>query len=145
MKKIFIVFIIVICLLIFVGTTCLAEKTITPGEFWNRLVNLDRNGNKISEIIKKTYIKGIGEGIFITSAIIDLSTIDNEGKIFDQVYFILEHNEEIMRIMDNLYKDPANVNIRLNWMCIIACDKLKGEDVESLIQDARMLGLLPGF
>lgn len=147
MKKITIIFIIVICILTFIGDACLAEKTIKPGEFWNRLINLDRYGNKISDLIKKTYIKGLGEGLFITSAIIefDISKIDTEGKMFDYVCFILEHNEEIMKIMDNLYKDPANVNIRLNWMCLIACDKLKGADVEELIQDGRILGLLPGF
>ena len=46
--------------------------------------------------------------------------------------------------MDNLYKEPANALIKLDWMCRIAYSKLRGEDVESLIRVGRVLGeILP--
>ena len=115
---------------------------MSPREFWNGLTKLDRNGVKISEFVIKNYIRGIGKGILLTSTIIDLNKLDFD-KICDHAYFVLQYNEEIMRIMDDLYEDPANVNIKLDWMCLIAYSKLKGEDVELLIKDGRILGLLP--
>lgn len=39
--------------------------------------------------------------------------------------------------MDDLYKDPANTYIKLAPIIEIACQKLKGEDVEPLLQKAR--------
>ena len=60
--------------------------------------------------------------------------------------FILENNQEIMEIMDDLYKDPANVKIKLDWMCITAVIKLVGGDFEVKLQAGRLLGiLLEGF
>ena len=149
MKRIVIIFTIVCVLLSFVGVAYPAEETIKPpkpGDFWNRLVNLDEMiGHKISDTMKGLYIKGVAQGILLTLGLIDLSEIDKEGIIIDYGYFILKHIEEIRRIMDDLYKDPANVNIQISWMCGVATDKLKGEDVEDLIQDYRMMGLIPGF
>jgi len=142
MKKIIIISIIVFCLLSFMEISFLAEETMSPGEYWNSLTKLDRNGVKISELVKKNYIRGIGKGILLTVTIIDLNELDFD-KICDDADFVLQYNEEIMRIMDDLYKDPANVNIKLDWMCLIAYSKLKGEDVELLIKDGRTLGLLP--
>jgi|SRR5665648_62659 len=142
MKKIIIISIIACCLLSFMEISCLAEKPMSPGEYWTGLTKLDRNGVKISELVKKNYIRGIGKGILSTVTIIDLNELDFD-KICDHANFVLQYNEEIMKIMDDLYKDPANVNIKLDWMCLIAYSKLKGEDVELLIKDGRTLGLLP--
>ena len=140
MKKIAFVFIIVFSLISFVKFSCLAEEIPKPGEVWSSFLKLDTIcGHKISNTVKKFYIRGIGQGMQITSAL-GLTDEDNE-KIYDQASFIVKHVEEIVEIMDDLYEDPANVHITLGWMCIIACDKLKGEDVEGLIQDARLLGL----
>ncbi len=140
MKRIIIIFIIVVYLMSFVEISCLAEEIPKPGEVWSSFLKLDTIcGQKISNIVKKIYIRGMGQGMEITSTL-GLTYEDNE-KIYDQASFIVKHVEEIVEIMDDLYEDPANVHITLGWMCIIACDKLKGEDVEGLIQDARLLGL----
>ena len=143
MKKITIIFMIVICLLISVRASCLAERTISPGEFWNSLTELDGNGVKVSEFIKQAYIKGIGKGISLTVTMIDFNESDRE-KILFNANFILKYSVEIRKVMDNLYKEPANALIKLDWMCRIAYSKLRGEDVESLIRVGRVLGeILP--
>lgn len=143
MKKITIIFIIVICLLIFVRSSCLAEKTISPGEFWNSLTELDVNGVNVSEFIKGAYIKGIGKGILLTVTMIDFNESDREIILFN-ANFISKYIVEIRKVMDNLYKDPANALIKLDWMCRIAYSKLRGEDVETLIGAGRALGeILP--
>jgi len=148
-KRTVIIFTIVCVLLSFVAISCLPVKAIEPGkpgELWNRLVDLDSiSGHKISSLVKTCYIRGIGEGILQTSGLINLSEIDKEGIVYNYGHFILKHIDEIKRIMDDLYKDPANVNIQIGWMCGIATDKLKGKDVEGLIQDYRMMGLIPGL
>jgi len=122
--------------------TCLTKDTTSPGELWNGMKALDRDGLKISETIKKIYIRGIADGIMLVVTIVKLNEQDTE-KITNQTYFILKYIEEIMKIMDDLYKDPANVNIKLDFMCLIAYSKLQGENVEALIRDGRILGLLP--
>lgn len=47
----------------------------------------------------------------------------------------------ISKVMDDLYKDPANLYIYVFAMINIAYHKLKGEDVEPLLQKAREEGL----
>ena len=150
MKKTIVIIIIVFYLLIFVGFSYAVEKSISPGEFWNRLTKLDNSDviiSDVSTLIKQFYIKGIGEGIMLTGPGIGL---DFDEPTLDKMRFyssfILENNQEIMEIMDDLYKDPANVKIKLDWMCITAVIKLVGDDFEVKLQAGRLLGiLLEGF
>jgi len=122
----------------------MAETTVSPGIFWNCLVELDNEyGVEISELIKSSYIKGIAKGIMLTMTMIDLNESDHEIVLFNY-NFINSHIIEISKVMDDLYKDPANTLIKLDWMCRIAYSKLRGEDVESLIRVGRALGeILP--
>lgn len=41
--------------------------------------------------------------------------------------------------MDDLYKDPADTYIDWCLFCLVTCHKLKGEDVELLLQCFRIL------
>ena len=148
MKRIIIIFIIVFCLLSFVGASYAAEKYISPGEYWNGLTKLDtlfdKNGVGISELsdfVKEFYIKGIGAGVFLTLDLINNDKLYLE-KIRDYSFFILKNNREIMEIMDDLYKDPANVKIKIDWMCKVAISKLTGGDIKSSLEVGRYLGTL---
>lgn len=144
MKKIFVIFTFTTFILFFIGVPCMAETTVSPGIFWNCLVELDNEyGVEISELIKSSYIKGIAKGIMLTMTMIDLNESDHEIVLFNY-NFINSHIIEISKVMDDLYKDPANTLIKLDWMCRIAYSKLRGEDVESLIRVGRALGeILP--
>jgi hypothetical protein len=140
MKRIVFTFIIVFFLIYFMNLFCLAEDISKPGDMWNGILEFDRIcGHKISDIMKGLYIRGMAQGMDITLSL-GLTDEDVE-KIYDQALFIVNHIEEIINIMDDLYRDPANVNIATGWMCIIARSKLKGEDVEDMMRDARLLGL----
>ena len=100
---------------------------------------------EISEWIKSAYIKGIAKGIMLTMTMIDLNESDHEIILFNY-NFVNSHIIEIKKVMDDLYKDPANSLIKLDWMCRIAYSKLRGEDVESLIGAGRALGeILPDY
>ncbi len=146
MKKTTVVFIITTCIFLFVGALCIAENTVSPGIFWNSLVELDDEYDmEISEWIKSAYIKGIAKGIMLTMTMIDLNESDHEIILFNY-NFVNSHIIEIRKVMDDLYKDPANSLIKLDWMCRIAYSKLRGEDVESLMGAGRALGeILPDY
>jgi hypothetical protein len=139
MKRIVIIAVIIFLLISFVKYSCLAKEMPKPGEVWNNFIKFDTICNHdISDIIKGYYVRAIAQGIIMSTA---LGVVEGEYDIFDQALFIVENTDEIIEIMDDLYEDPANINITLGWMCIIACDKLKGEDIEGLLQDARSIGL----
>ena len=141
-KRIVFAFIIVFFLIYFMNIFCFAEEINKPGDVWNSILKFDTIcGVKISDSIKTIYIRVMVQGMDITSTLGFTVEVENTIKIKDQADFIIKHIEEIRNIMDDLYRDPANVNITIGWMCIIACDKLKGEDVEGLIQDVRLLCL----
>ena len=150
MKKIIVILMVVFCLLIFVGFSYATEKTTIPGEFWNSLTTLNDSGVKIpdpSVFIKQFYIKGIGEGIFFIATDIGYD-FDEAALTRIRFYssFILKNSEDIMKIMDDLYKDPANVKIKYDLMCKVAVTKLMGGDFELQLEFGRVMGvLLEGF
>jgi hypothetical protein len=144
MKKIIIIFIIVICLLSFVGASCLAQDS----KFWNHLKDID----------KTIYVMGIRQGVwmcikqFADAAPNQYTNKKNEAKLYaflkDAGNFInlfltgdMEKSadiiESLVKVMDDLYKDPANSYIPITNMCLIASRKLRGEPIESLLQEAR--------
>jgi len=144
MKRIIIIFLIVFYLLSFTEVSYLTEELMSPGEFWNVLTKVEkatyqrgfRDGiveclNKLVPLIKD---KDIGlPSIFLIMALDELD---------DLYHFIWGHGEAVETVMDNLYKDPANTYIKYPSMCEIACQKLKGEDVEQLLKKARKKGYL---
>jgi len=119
-----------------VEISCLAEETATFGELWNGLTKLDMNGVKISELVKKNYIRGI-EGGFLLSQTITPSEVVIDKLLRDWYSFLYHNHETIIRVMNDLYKDPANTYIDWCLICLVACQKLKGDDVEQLLKDFR--------
>ena len=78
--------------------------------------------------------------------LVSLTSPDSEmrmavRKMFDLYEFICGHYEAVQTVMDDLYKDPANTYIQFSSMCEIACQKLKGEDIEPLLRKARKKAL----
>jgi len=148
MKKIIIIFIIVFCLLLFMGgISCLAKEAISPGGMWN---SLDDN-NKI------IYIKGVSDGMLACmcklsdwlpgftntdgAALFFAILEDNEHFIgllqIDDYEMFLNQLKIITNIISDLYKDPANTYIDVANMCLIASRKLRGEPIESLLRELR--------
>lgn len=50
--------------------------------------------------------------------------------MFDKAYL----KKENFGLVDELYKDPANTYIDWCLICLVACKKLKGEDVRTIIK-----------
>ena len=137
---------VVFCLLAVVGFSYAAEKPISPGELWNSLIKFGNSDVKISDVsrlVKQLYIKGIGDGILLAATGIGCD-FDEPALVKIRFYssFILKNNNEIMGIMDYLYKDPANVKISIDWMCKVAVSKLMGGDFESELEVGRFLGIV---
>ena len=139
MKKIIIISIIAFCLLSFVEFSCLAEEPLTHGDFWN-----------VSSFMEKVnYITGFRMGIL--KCVLKLGPLTPRAKgsdlsiAFDELLdlygFIREHLDAIITVMDDLYKEPANTYIQFELICEIACEKLKGEDIEPLLREARKKAL----
>ena len=127
------------CLLSFVEFSCLAEESLTNGDFWN-----------VSSFMEKVnYITGFRMGIL--KCVLKLGPLTPRAKgsdlaiAFDELLdlygFIREHLDAIITVMDDLYKEPANTYIQLELICEIACEKLKGEDIEPLLREARKKAL----
>lgn len=142
MKKITIIFIIAVCLLSFIDISFLAKEILSPGEAWNSLTKTEKAG----------YIRGFRDGIQeCLSELVPLYNAETEEnidmlmalrKLHDLCYFIWEYGRAIITVIDDLYKDPANTYIHWPSMCEVACQKLKGEDVEQLLKEARKEGYL---
>lgn len=147
MKRIIIIFIIVCCLLNFTGISCLAQENLLNfGEFWLRLSLLDRT----------IYISGFVSGIdlcilkfspILTSETkVDFLTYEERDTILKLIdlrsYFWglagdVDGVKNIINIVTDLYKDPANTYIPACKMIEFAYQKLKGEDIEPLLREAR--------
>jgi len=140
MKRIAIIFIIAFCLLSFIEVSCLAEEpsSSVPGYTWS---------NELSATAKIHFLIGFLSGMEeclnkLTPTILGLS---DGGKAWDELVdlsnFIDEHGFVILKVIDDLYKDPANMYIILSPIIEIAVQKLKGKDIETLLQKAREEGL----
>jgi len=150
MKKIIIIFIIVFCLLSFMGISCLAN--FSYGEFWN----------SIDEESKMAYVAGVREGVeMCLLQLIDYSPpLSTDKEAIAKFSTTLENNYNFIalfmkdemektpnllktftKIMDDLYKDHANTYIGISNMCIIASRKLRGEPIDSLLRDLRKKAL----
>ena len=130
MKKIAIIFMVVVCLISFTGISSLSKEHPIAGEVWNDI--------SMADIYKNIFLQGIAGG-FILAGTVTATATSTTGLLSDWNNFILQNNETIIRVMDDLYKDPANTYIDWCLICLIACQKLKGEDVELLLQAFRKL------
>jgi hypothetical protein len=151
-KKISIVFIIMICLLSFTGDSCLSKEANSPCQMWNSM----NDNNKIS------YIMGVKEGIEIcmyklADWLPAFSTNKDEKALFfailedyerfvglfydeaivDDYNKFLDRLNTVVKTISYLYKDPANTYISVSNMCLIASRKLRGEPIESLLRELR--------
>jgi len=117
----------------------LAEEPLTHGDLWN-----------VSSFIEKiNYITGFRMGIL--KCVLKLGPLTPRAKgsdlaiAFDELIdlygFIKEHSDTIITVMDDLYKEPANTYIQIESICEIACQKLKGESIESSLREARKKAL----
>jgi len=135
MKRIVIIFIIVCFLISFVGVSYPAEQSYTSGDFWNDSIFMEKT------IYITGFRMGILEGLLQLGSLIPRAKGSELSMARDELYFyyefIREHVESIIKVMDDLYKDPANTYIQAESICKIACQKLKGEDIEPLLQEAR--------
>ena len=140
MKKIIIIFIIAFCLLCFVGISCLAQASLNYGEFWNSL----------SDREKTIYFIGMRDGIAKGgcdcaerfSAYMKEEESRQVGYDFlDEYYqydqFLSSNRDVIIKVISDLYKDPANTYIYVSEICFLAYRKLKGESIESSLMELR--------
>jgi len=120
--------------------SCLAltKEPSSPGETWNAF----------SVVNKRVYITGFSEGITLsmTKLVPVTARYSDRGKGFGELcdlsnFLKGNHLVAIVKVIDDLYKDPANTYIPAGYMIEIACQKLKGEDIEPLLQEARKKAL----
>jgi len=147
MKKITIFFVITFCLLFFTDIPCLAEEPVNWGEFWNSSSGIEKNAYLIGISLgfEKVVSDYMNWGFFYFKEEPENNEIDAEKKSFSSIfikYYQLQKNisadfNAIIKIMSDLYKNPANKYIPFSEIIFIACQKLKGEDIEPLLQEAR--------
>ena len=139
MKKILIIFIIALCLICFVESSCLALEitvTLTPGEFWKQLSGF----NKYNYVCG--YMLGIKECWNKLVPLIPLEKLSSkERKNLEEFLNFFTFMElkivDMANTIDYLYKESANTDIKFELMCEFAYKKLKGENIEPLLQEAR--------
>jgi hypothetical protein len=128
-------FLIVFYLLCLLEVSCLANESPSPGEFWNT-----------SSVEGKTlFVLGFQQGIAMCLFKLNLKItgILNKIEVWDELrdfdIFIGKDKQGIatLKVMDDLYKDPANTFIYNTDMIYIAYQKLRCEDIEALLQKAR--------
>jgi hypothetical protein len=90
--------------------SCLAEEYMSPGKIWNSLTRFDTNDIKTSYLIKAIYVRGFKEGLIFSAVISNASGADLD-RVKDWGLFISQNNEAIWKVIDDLYKNPANTNI----------------------------------
>ncbi len=139
-------FLIVFYLLCLLEVSCLANKSPSPGEFWNTS----------SVEGKALFVLGFQQGIAmclfklnpkITGILNKIEVWDEHCNELSEAWdelrdfdiFIGKDKQGIatLKVMDDLYKDPANTFIYNTDMIYIAYQKLKGDDIEALLQKAR--------
>lgn len=151
MKRIIIIFIIAFCLLSFMEISYSNEEPKKHGELWDYLSDIQ----KITFILAIDY--GITKGIEICmigygSYYFERETEEEERKQIAIVGLTILNEyleirspfdlEVISKAVTDLYKDPTNTYIPVDDMYILALRKLKGEDIEPLLREARKEALL---
>ena len=133
MKRIIIVFIIVFCLLSLVAVVSCADEKPGVGELWIAM----------SPFMQVTYLEGFQDGIAECLIAMKPMIISSDSypivavELSDLYKFLEERGIAVLKVVGDLYKDPANTYISFPSMIKIAYQKLKGEDIESLLREAR--------
>ena len=159
MKKITVIFIVVIVLLSFVEICCLEEKE----EIYRIKWGID--WLNFSSVEQKAYLYGMRNGRRIAlDDCLDKFMPDFEDLVLKQMTrekaeeltkwweemvevlfseydkyedFLALNENDVRDVMTDLYKDPANMYIEIYRICEISCQKLKGEDIEPSLQEAK--------
>ena len=124
----------------------LTEELMNWDEFWNCL----------SEDVRIVYFIGMRDGM--AKGILDcvewmyinltnseksqLPKLDFAIKFDQYCDFLSSNTDVVIKVVSNLYLNPANSYISPTDMCFIAYQKLKGEDIEPLLQEERKKALL---
>ncbi|MBA7541844.1 hypothetical protein ES705_34160 [subsurface metagenome] len=149
MKRIIIIFIIAFCLLNFTGISYSNEEPKKFGELWNSFSNIQKvtcilvmdygitKGIDICLQGYQSYFSERGKGERWQLGLAGLSILNDYLEIRSTFDI-----EVISKVVTELYKDPANTYIWISDMYIIALRKVKGEDIEPLLQEARKKALL---
>lgn len=113
------------------------------GEFWLGL----------NEMEKIMYFWGVRDGMVV--GVQDMFSVEEDNiiglsddekifigiqvskYIYKRYSVISENSSVIIGIMDDLYEDSANSYIKFPYMVNIAINKLKGQDIEPLLRNAR--------
>ena len=144
MKKINIIFIVVLVLLSFVEISSLAK----PSETWNQLKDFD----------KGVLVFGVRQGAWMfmeqlaecrptqfSNSELEVKFLAFYKDVLNFTNLFLTGDTEksvdlwksLVEVIDDLYKDPANSYIPIANMCLIASRKLRGEPIESLLRELR--------
>ena len=144
MKKITIIFIVVLVLLSFVKISSLAK----PSETWNQLKVFD----------KRVLVFGVRQGAWMfmkqladcrptqfANSELEVKFLAFYKDAFNFTNLFLTGDAEkgidlwnsLVEVIDDLYKDPANSYVPIANMCLIASRKLRGEPIESLLRELR--------
>ena len=131
--------IIVACILLIVNSSCLSQQA--PGNGW--LVNLKESDRELFVI---GYISGISNvwtdilTINSKKEEIDLDLFELSEKIYEFISYY-DNNfgriQQLAKVITVLYEDPINLYIGPNKMVWLAHQKIKGEDIGLLLQEAR--------
>ena len=150
MKKITIILLIAVCLMSFVGIPLAKERPVNYGKVWL----------EASELSKAYCIAGFVAGMdlwsikvlpILTSKIEKGLLTNEENEVILELtelrsYFAgLSENTDgaknFYNIITNIYENPANTYILACKIILFAYKKLKGEDIEPLLREARKKAL----
>lgn len=145
MKRIIIIFIIVFCLISFTGTSYPDEEPQNVAKIWKSFTIYE----------KECYLIGISDGIMTTLVDFDkhekrdekvreiIKLLINEKYDFLFLPSLWSHRKRsaVIKVMNELYKNPDNIYIGSASMCFIAIRKLKGESIEPLLRELRKKAL----
>jgi hypothetical protein len=147
MKKITIVFMIVFCLFSFANISYLAEESLDWGEFWNSSSGIEKNAYLIgfSLGLEKVISDYMNWGFSYFKEELENNEKDAGEKSFSSIfikYYHLQKNissdfNAIIKIISDLYSTPANKYIPFSEIILIACQKLRGESIESSLRELR--------
>lgn len=124
----------------------LTEELMNWGEIWNYLSNDERM------LYCFGMRDGMAEGIFVCVEWMHINITNSEKSRLPKLDFVIKFDQYcdflssnidvVIKVVSNLYLNPANSYISTTDMCFIAYQKLNGEDIEPLLQEARKKALL---
>ena len=149
MKRIIIIFLIAVCLLSFMDIPYSAKESHTNfGELWLE------SSYKVKFPFTTGYMAGMNLWFIkllpiltskLEEGLLDSKERETVSKLIEFRYYFdsldVDGFKNIINVVTDLYKDPANTYIPTYEMIEFAYRKLKGEDIEPLLQEARKKAL----